>query len=69
MGQINGLESYLIFWIKNKTSYDALSVDVLFISSVRISNTFLLDDLALSDKLSLFIIESNMRVNISFISL
>ena len=34
-------------------------IDVLFISSARISNMFLLDDLALSDKLSLFIIESN----------
>ena len=54
---------------KNKTSYDALSVVVLFISSARISNIFLLDDLVLSDRLSLFIIESNIRVNISFISL
>ena len=69
MGQINGLERYLIFGIKNKTSYDALSVDVLFISSVRISNMFLLADLVLSDKLSLFIIESSVNVNISFISL
>lgn len=31
--------------IKNKTSYDALLVVVLFISSARISNMFLLDDL------------------------
>ena len=54
---------------KNKTSYDALSVDVLFISSARISNIFLLADLVLSDRLSLFIIDSNVNVNISFISL
>lgn len=53
---------------KNKTSYDALSV-VLFISSARTSNMFLLDDLVFSDKLSLFIIESSVRVNISLISL
>ena len=69
MEQINGLERHLIFWIKNKTSYDALSVDVLFISSARISNMFLLADLVLYDKLSLFIIESSVNVNISFISL
>ena len=69
MGQINGLERYLIFLQKNKTSYDALSVVVLFISSARISNMFLLADLVLSDKLSLFIIESSVNVNISRISL
>ena len=57
------------FGVKNKTSYDALSVDVLFISSASISNIFLLNDLVLFDMLSLFIIESNVRVNISFISL
>ena len=54
---------------KNKTSYDALSVVVLFISSASISNMFLLDDLVFSDKLSLSIIESSVNVNISFISL
>ena len=54
---------------KNKTSYDALSVDVLFIYSASISNIFLLADLVLSDKLSLFMIESSVNVNISFISL
>ena len=54
---------------KNKTSYDALSVVVLFISSASILNMFLLDDLVFSDKLSLSIIESSVNVNISFISL
>lgn len=54
---------------KNKTSYDALYVNVLFISSTRISNMFLLDDLMLSDRLSLSMIESSVNVNISFISL
>ena len=54
---------------KNKTSYDALLVDILFISSARISNMFLLADLVLSDRLSLFIIDYNVNVNISFISL
>ena len=54
---------------KNKTSYDALLVDILFISSASTSNMFLLDDLVLSDRLSLFIIESSVNVNISFISL
>ena len=54
---------------KNKTSYDALSISVLSISSESISNMFLLDDLVLSDRLSLFIIESNVNMNISFISL
>ena len=60
-----------VFFIsnKNKTSYDALSVSVLFISSESISNMFLLADLVLFDRLSLFIIESNVRVNVSFISL
>lgn len=54
---------------KNKTSYDALSVVVLFISSASISNIFLIDDLVFSDKLSLSIIESSVNMNISFISL
>ena len=54
---------------KNKTSYDDLSVDVLFISSASTSNMFLLADLVLSDRLSLVMIESNVNVNISFISL
>ena len=54
---------------KNKTSYDALLVDILPISSASTSNIFLLADLVLSDRLSLLIIESNVRVNISFISL
>ena len=54
---------------KNKTSYNALSVVVLFISSASISNMFLLDDLVFYDKISLFIIESSVNVNISFISL
>ena len=53
---------------KNKTSYDALYV-VLFISSASISNMFLLADLVLSDRLSIVMIESNVNVNISFISL
>ena len=54
---------------KNKTSYDALSISVLSISSESISNMFLLDDLVLSNRLSLFIIESSVNVNMSFISL
>ena len=69
MRQINGLKRHLIFWIKNKTSYDALSVVVLFISSARRLNMFLLDNLVLSDRLSLDSIESNVNVNISFTSL
>ena len=82
--EINGLMGLLLLMIyslfdvrvdvilianKDKTSYDALSVDVLFISSASISNIFLLADLVLSDRLSLFIIESSVNVNISFISL
>ena len=54
---------------KNKTSYDALSVSVLSISSESISNMFLLDNLLLSDRLSLFIIDSSVNVNMSFIFL
>ena len=65
---INGRVDVILIANKNKTSYDALSVNVLFISSASISKIFLLDDLALSDRLSLFMIESSVSVNISFIS-
>lgn len=82
--EINGLMGLLLLMIyslfdgkvdvilianKNKTSYDALSVVVLFISSASISNMFLFADLVFSNKLSLFIIESSVNVNISLISL
>ena len=65
----DGIVDVILIANKNKTSYDALSVVVLFISSASISNMFLLDDLVFSDKLSLSIIESSVNVNISFISL
>lgn len=65
----DGRVDVILITNKNKTSYDALSVIVLFISSARISNMFLLADLVFSDKLSLFRVESSVNVNMFFISL